>query len=198
MSWLNNFCHRQAWIIFAIICLPVVLFANQGPNWVALLEPGAPVTGPEVRVLESDALRTVFEMNMPGFLEEVIEHEGVAYQKLTLLDNLAGQEVGYPELPVICASIGLPYTGTVSARVTYSDGETFSGYRVHPFLEPVTDEGEQQEFVINNTVYQQDLLMPEELVTLDGPHIWRDVRLVVARVTPFQYNPAAGELTVYR
>jgi hypothetical protein len=78
------------------------------------------------------------------------------------------------------------------------EGESFSGYRVYPFLAPQKDDASAQEFVIDESLYQQDRLIPEEMVTLDGPNIWRDVRLVSVRLTPFQYNPATGHLDAYR
>jgi len=197
MSWWKEFARGPAWAIVLALCVPAALMAESDLDWISL--DGAPtVSAPEVRLLESNGLRTVMEVTIPGFYQQTIIHEGVIYQKLTVLDNLAGKVVGHPDLPVLSYALGLPSTGTLTARISYLEGESFSGYMIYPFLQPETDKRGEPQFVIDQAVYQQNRLLPENMVTPDGPHIWRDIRLVSVQLTPFQYNPATGHLDAYR
>jgi hypothetical protein len=173
------------------------LLASQESVWIPL-QSGVPESTPEIRLLQSDGLRTVIEITLPGFYQQTIEEQGITYQKLMVDDNLAGHQVGSPDLPVMCALLGLPPTGTVSARIINREVETLSGYRLYPFQEPLKDNQNQSSFTIDQTVYQQNRDYPSELVSLDGPNIWRDCRVVSVRVTPFRYNPVSNQLKVYR
>ncbi len=189
-------CH-SAWAIALLLCLPIMLLAVQELEWVPL-DPSASSADLNIRLVESSGTRSVLEITLPGFYQTTIEQEGVTYQKLILEENLAGLQIGHPDLPVLTTLIGLPATGTVSARVTYMEGETFTDYRVYPFQEPLQDAQNQSPFTIDQAVYQQNRAMPESMVSLDGPHIWRDCRIVSVRITPFQYNPATGVLQAFR
>ncbi len=197
MRWLEGRCLRLIGIFTVLVWMPLVLMAGGEAQWVAL-ESDAPITAPEVRLISSDGVHTVLEVTMTGFYQETVEAEGVNYQKLLVTDNLAGKQVGHPDLPVITTLVGLPATGTFSAQVAYGEAETFSGYRVYPVQEPEVDSQPTAEFIINPAAYRQDRMLPEQMAALDGPHIWRDCRVVSLQVTPFQYNPVTGQLDVYR
>jgi hypothetical protein len=148
MHWQEGIKCHPAWAIALLFCLPLMLVAAQELEWVSL-DPGASYTDLDIRLVESSGTRSVIEVTVPGFYQATIEQEGVSYQKLILEENLAGLQVGHPDLPVLTALIGLPATGTVSAHVAYLEGETFPGYRVYPFQEPLLDAQHQPSFAIN-------------------------------------------------
>jgi hypothetical protein len=60
-------------------------------------------------------------------------------------------------------------------------------------------EGEERvAFDIDADLYARDAFYPENIVEVDEPGIWRDIRMVSLRVNPVQYNPATGELRIYQ
>ncbi|MHA1740717.1 MAG: C25 family cysteine peptidase, partial [Candidatus Thorarchaeota archaeon] len=153
----------------------------------------------DVKVLSSDAQRTVIEITVPGLQVEEIQAEGEAYHRLTLPGAGHTRELGKPELPVVARLVAISDQGWPSVSVQVEDPVLFRGIRVYPAQEPLPDLPDQQvDFTIDRKFYSSASSYPENQAWLSPPMIWRDWRVVQLVACPVIYSPAREELTVFK
>lgn len=106
-------------------------------------------------------------------------------------------EVGKPQLPAIRELLGVPDVKSYKISIVDSSVITLAGYNINPFQKPVR-EGEKVEFTIDESFYQKDSFFPVNIVELDTPRIWRDIRVSRLSVFPLRYNPKTKVLKVFQ
>lgn len=152
----------------------------------------------EINIMNSDGSGLLLEVNIPGMFSEVMTHENLTFQRITLDDDRTTKDVGRPELPMLHKLIGIP--GNQKMKVTVIEMETMklSGYFIYPFQAPTTDNpgGHDKPFVMDEAFYQKNAAYPAENIIPGQPGIWRDIKVAGIRVTPFTYNPVTRELQV--
>jgi len=151
---------------------------------------------PDVQVLTSNVEKTVIAVEVPGVSVEDVVVGSARYQRLTLPECGTTVEVGSPELPMIRATIAIPFGAEPTLRVVERSSETHPGYRIYPFQQPTTDASDSRSFSIDHHVYGQNALYPATRAWLGDEGIWRDLNVVVIEVAPFRFNPATGDLEV--
>ena len=156
-------------------------------------------TAPEWRVLSCTPSSTVIEFTMNGYWSEDVREDGLQFTRLVIPGDLGTtQRVGWPELPTESKMMGLPPTGSVSARVVEVDYVTYPAQMIYPFQIPLMDDQDQVGFVRDEDAYRSSSLYPATWVEIEDPTIWRDVRISRMTLHPFRINSAEGELQVVR
>ena len=179
-------------LLFAFILAISTVFAQL--DWVSYS--GETASRPTVKMLDTDRSGLTLEVSISGMYLENINQEGMAFQRISLLDDRTTKEVGRPELPMLHHMIGIPDNQEVSFRIVEMETVNVGQHKVYPFQTPTTDNpgGHSHEFVIDNEFYSRSNNYPQQNVTMDQPSIWRDVKVTNLHMTPFTYNPATGEL----
>jgi hypothetical protein len=155
-------------------------------------------TAPETKFLTSNQFEIILDINLSGFeLNNEIEN-GISYAVLSLPGEAGTtSDIGFPQLPKVCRSIGIPDHAKVTVSVIESEYKTFENILLYPFQTPTTDENKQPPFIINQTAYDQDQFSPISNVTVARQAQWRQLYLANVEVVPFAYNPKLKELRVY-
>jgi hypothetical protein len=155
-------------------------------------------TAPVAKVLTSNLFETILDINLSGFeLNNEIEN-GISYAVLSLPGEAGTtSDIGFPQLPKISRSFGIPDRAQVTVSVIESEYKTFENILLYPFQTPTTDEDKQPPFVINQNAYQQDQFSPVSNVAIANQSQWRQLYLANVEIVPFAYNPKLKELRVY-
>jgi hypothetical protein len=108
-------------------------------------------------------------------------------------------EQGLPNLPVYSQMVAIPDQAGVRAEIVSSSFQIIENVDVYPFQPQPLDINPDSipPFTKDDNFYQQDAFYPPELVQVQEPVIFRDLRMVSAVISPIQYNPARRELKVY-
>ena len=150
---------------------------------------------PRAFILSDDAVRTVLEVEIPGFDLTERDLEGATYHELSMPEGITTREPGIAQMPYVLVKVAIPdhldvYIGEIEAEYKSIKGS----YLVLPTPDPSTDPDPGETFSPDLQFYGQDEWYPENPVSLDKPAIWRDVRFLNVRVYPVRYNPAQKAL----
>jgi hypothetical protein len=165
-------------------------------------------TGP--RILATTATSIVFEVDVPQPTFDKVELNGQTYDRVSLAGYAAAGLPGYPELPQLAVTLGVPAEGDVTVRVLEAKGEDLPGaFAIAPAptwtvqSDPETGQadavaGLQAEYAPDADTYAQDSFVPEALAVLDETAFLRQQRVARVTLQPIQVNPARGQLKAYR
>ncbi len=152
-------------------------------------------SAPRTFVLTDDAVRTVLEVEVPGFDLTERDLEGTTYHELSMPEGITTREPGIAQMPYVLVKVALPDHLDVLIGEIEADYKPIKGsYLVLPAPEPSTDPDPGETFSPDLQFYGKDAWYPSEPVSLDKPAIWRDVRFLNVRVYPVRYNPARKAL----
>ncbi|MGD2124962.1 MAG: DUF2341 domain-containing protein [Desulfobacteraceae bacterium] len=157
-----------------------------------------------VQIVAADEGGVTLELRTEAFDMEMVEVEGVTYQRLRILDYIHGltQELGKPELPVKGVLLDLPDSVSPSLSVETTVSQTYSGYRVYPVPEEVV-QGEagaahvSEVFAMDRETYATDGFYPGETTRLGQTYTFRDQEKLQVLFYPLVFNPVSEELTHY-
>ncbi|MCD4735445.1 MAG: hypothetical protein K8R53_05345, partial [Bacteroidales bacterium] len=186
---------KKTILLLSILCM-LALITNAQTEWKSFTAefPQDPV----VSIEQQDAEKLILDINIGGMFVSTYTENVQVFQRLELLPGQTTKEIGKPELPMINHLIGIPGNKLARVKILEKETTTLENYNVYPFQTPTTDNpgGYDKEFVIDNKFYQQSDSYPENQVVMESPGIWRDVKVAGLHLTPFNYNPQTGELTV--
>jgi hypothetical protein len=186
--------HKAVYILMSILVLPGLVFTQR--DWISFTC-NAVGTPPILEVVESNNLRTVIHVTIPGMWVEDTLINGTTYQVLRIPENGLTGEVGKPQLPIVGSVVAVPPTADVLISIIDSMGMILEGYMVYP-AQPATPMGEPTPpFQIDVEFYRQDIWYPFAATCAGNPAIWRDMRIVSSWVYPIKFNPAQQKLIVY-
>ncbi|TEU18838.1 MAG: hypothetical protein E3J21_05100, partial [Anaerolineales bacterium] len=177
-----------------------------GSGSTALVTAQAPA-GSDLRLLSSDGQAIVLELTVDDFQVETVEHAGQTYQRLVIPGMVQTDRPGEPQVPTRGAMLGLPSVTGVSVQVLEAYYDTFGGYRLYPGpkfemtadnLDNLLAEAVQQTFALNQELYATDAFYPGQLAEIGHTGYMRDQAVAQVQLYPVQYNPASGELRLYR
>lgn len=188
----------SAWVAFSLVVTTAVV-------------PSAAVAeAPGPRILETTADRIVFELEVPQPSIDQVEAQGRTFDRFSLPDYPSTGRPGEPELPQINIAVGVPAEGEISVRVLEAKNDVLPGtYTVIPASawtvqrdpetgQALAESGVQAEFALDPEVYALDKMLPEAVATLDETAFLRQQRIARVSLHPVQFNPARGEVQVYR
>jgi len=170
-----------------------------GTEWVNF--PGGVVEGapPTLNVVTSDGEHTVIEIFTPGMWVEEVNVEDEIFHKLTLPEyaNISALEAGRPETPAIAKFVGVPGNKQVTFNILEMQTTILTDYWVYPLQPDFTREEGRPPFTIDREFYEGwGAFYPENLLDVNNPGIWRDLRVVCFNFTPVRFKPTTSELEV--
>ena len=152
----------------------------------------------EVRLIESDGLRTVYEITVGGFDAEPVLIDGETYYSIGLAGESVDLEAGYPALPDVRRAVIIPNDRTVALTLLEVESVDLPGMPVIPskgnLLRSVDPATVPYEF---GDIYTNGEIWPMSAADLDAPHILRDYRGVMVDANVFQYLPQTQTLRVH-
>ena len=113
--------------------------------------------------------------------------------------------IGYPRLPVLKKIIEVPQDASIEIVVTQKrfkdiSLKEFSLYdRIIPAQASLSksDDPETAIFVLNDSIYNLNDFVGQELVSIHESGVMRGIHLARLEIAPLQYNPMANTLRVY-
>ncbi|MFQ5610871.1 MAG: C25 family cysteine peptidase [Anaerolineae bacterium] len=140
----------------------------------------------------------VLELAVPDFQIETVAIAGQTYHRLRIPGLAQTGQTGRPQLPTRGALVGLPSPEGLSVAILEADGEMLPGrYRLYPAPkpEPAADAltGSTAEAVPTTDAFQ-----PGRLVQIGQTGYIRDQAVAQVQFYPAQYNPATGQVRLYR
>jgi hypothetical protein len=156
---------------------------------------------PIVDVEESEA-RIVVRYTFPGFYvsedSRQVEGEEMAFTQIDIAATGFLAESGKPLLPSFGRYVQIPFNCDYTVSVDKGEAVTFDDVLLAPAQELLTDSPDQDiPFEYDRELYAADVLYPEQIVRVSGPHVIDDYNALLLHVVPMQYNPAKKELLGY-
>jgi CheY-like chemotaxis protein len=158
-----------------------------------------------VEVLAADESGMTIALNTSGFEAEVITVGGAEYERLYIGDYVHGytHRVGAPQLPLKGLLIDVPAGKAAELAVLNSAAEPYSGYRIYPVPQTVLDAQDGMAavgtaFVQDDLAYSSDGLYPQDAALLGQSYVFRDQLKQQVTFYPLRFNPASGQLILYR
>lgn len=170
----------------------------------------APASQAALRLVEADASRAIFEIDVPVPTVEEVQVEGQLFQRLSIPGYGAADAAGQPELPQTTVLLGIPAEGEVELRILDAKSEDLPGtYTVYPSPAHVVQRdpesgaadplaGVQEQFTWDAAAYTREAFQPAELAAVQETAFVRGQRVARVLIQPVQYSPAQGALRVYR
>lgn len=152
-----------------------------------------------LQILSQDAEELILDVRIPPIELQDVTLGGQTFQRLQMSAAGHTTEVGWPELPVFARYVAVPIGAEVAVELLDAQRTVESDVLVYPAQPPMPDSTAAQEgpLSFDEAFYQQDTIYPRLPVEAGVPGRLRDVRYVLIRFHPAQYNPARRELTVY-
>lgn len=178
--------------------------AGSDPSWIQLLSKEA--KAPEIRVIESNFDRVVFEVKVSGMWSEEVKTKGGVFNQLTIPECGITNVIGEPRLPVISRMVQIPHKAEMEVAVIGSEYREASlkelgiANPIVPVQPPIPKLGgawENAQFVIDQDYYQKDAFSPSLVAKKGEIGSIRGHRFVVVEIYPVSYNPKAGSLRLY-
>jgi CheY-like chemotaxis protein len=158
-----------------------------------------------VEVLAADESGITIALNTSGFEAEVVTVGGAEYERLYIADYVHGytRRVGAPQLPLKGLLIDVPAGKAAELAVLNSAAEPYSGYRIYPVPEAVLDAQDGMAavgtaFVQDDLAYSTDGFYPQDAALLGQSYVFRDQVKQQVIFYPLRFNPAGGQLFLYR
>ncbi len=179
------------------LSLVVFSWAHAEVQWVSM--GSAQEEEARIIILESTQTRTVVEFRLEGYWLDEVEIDGVSHAILSLPGRTTLMEKGFPDLPKVRERLIVPDDAHMAVRVLDSEAVDMDTPPIAP------SKGHLPRTIDPSTVpyefddlYHSDVWYPQVVSQLSEPFIVRDFRGITLQINPFQYNPALGQLRVYR
>jgi len=184
-------------VLILMLSLVAFSWAHAVPLWIPLgssLQEEA-----RISLLESSESRMVVEFQLDGYLLDEVEIEGIAHAVIGVPGMTTLMEKGLPDLPKLRERLIVPDDAHMALRILEADELVVETLPIVPSkghlprtIDPQTVPYEFDDF------YQSDSWYPMQNSELSEPFILRDFRGISLQINPVQYNPATGQLRVYR
>ena len=144
-------------------------------------------------------------LNTSGFEDEVVTVGAAEYERLTIADYVHGYttQVGAPQLPLKGLLIDVPAGKAAQLSVVDSRVQPYSGYQVYPVPAAVVDAvggmaAVGSAFYEDELAYGTDGFYPQSVAALGQSYVFRDQVKQQVIFYPLDFNPASGQLHLYR
>ena len=148
-----------------------------------------------LKIIEITPDTLILKFDLPELRFEKRELNNQTYDIISFESSSFIYEDGKPQIPVYARLLGIPAVGSPQAVVINSNYETRYGYKLAP-AQP------QQLYKENETRqeqrYGENTFYPNNLVAIEPMGYIREQRVASLKIKPIQYNPAAGQLRVYK
>jgi hypothetical protein len=143
---------------------------------------------------------TLLSYRITGYDSQTLTIDGKDYLSLSLdhTGYLMMDQAGHPQLPALHDSIMIPDDARMDVRVLKADYYEVEGVDLVSWRGPISRAVDPSTVPYPfGPAYSRDAMFPAEVAALRDPYVLHDVRGVVVRVSPFQYNPVSRVLRVY-
>ena len=182
-------------VIITVICLLFFVFSASAE----MISFNDPWNESGVNLLSTDAAGVDLTYSMNEFGMEAIEVDGISMQNVILPGVILPNNAGAPNLPGYGRFIAVPEGARASVRILDYRREVYRDIEIAPAPPiPLDTDDSPPVFIKDPAIYNVNALYPESPVLISEPTEIRGVDIVTIGVSPFQYNPVAKELTVYR
>ncbi len=150
-----------------------------------------------VIVRNTDPSRITVEYSLGDLSLTQSTAAGQAVTVVSLKGAVPQQSAGYPELPAVATSVGIPAFGTPAVRIISRQERELRTAPVRPSLGQVTrdiDPGTLEPFF--GPAYNSGQTYPAQTVTLGQPFLLGDQRGVNVRLNPLRWDAARGVLLI--
>ena len=152
-----------------------------------------------LNLINSSETELIFEYSVHEISLEEIEIDGNKMIKPILAGSLLPNDEGMPDLPGYGRYFAIPLGAKVELEILSSRKEIIKDIDIVPaFRIPLDTETGPLEYSMNKEVYSADTFYPEVPIQLSEITKIRGVDAAILGITPFQYNPVAKELIVYK
>jgi hypothetical protein len=158
-----------------------------------------PIFSAANNVSDYEQLSITYSFNQP-IIEQIMIGDN-SYTRITIQDLSTSGNSGEPRLPSGGAYLLLPQGTTIDDINVKSEGELLgSGFNIEPVGEmiPITKSSSITLPVQNEEIYSSMEMFPGNLFEEIGVHSFRGYQILVLKLHPVQYVPAAGELYFYK
>lgn len=135
-------------------------------------------------------------VSIPGYHTKTINHNGIS---LMLTGGVNETEAGNPEMQHLTISLQIADRGNTRAILTDAQYYEYTDINIAPSKgDPqFSDKPDYDKTRYNDQIYKNNHFYPAQLIELNEPYIWCDVRGQAIQVYPFSYNPVTKVLRVY-
>lgn len=151
-----------------------------------------------MKVLSSTESSFILELDVNSYAKHAVLIDGKEFFAITAPNAHSLSQKGNPLLPEFSYSIAIPQTAACDIHILNAEYEEIN-LSVAPSKGHVSSKIDLSTVPFTfSDVYEKDAFYPSKLASTDAPFLMRDVRGSIIRVHPFQYNPVAGVLRVYK
>lgn len=179
-------------VLACYICINTLAYSQT--KWVSL-ENNPKATAPTMTILTSDRTMYQVKVNIHGYYDEIVNEESTNYHKISLGTGFTTTEIGQPAMPTIPQLIALPTNRLCTSSISEDKWVDVTIGRIHPYQKPLLETEQSAKFVVNESVYNQDLYKTF-LINRSDTSIWRDIRNIAFSICPFKYFPQTNKLSV--
>jgi len=179
---------RLMLLIFIVISILI------GKEWVQVKGIGQECL---IDVIASDDFQTSLQVIVPGFYRIDTLIDDVEYNILEIPGTGVYLRDGFPTLPAIYKFIAIPPSKDIKITIVAIEDTLLSDYYLMP-VQPAMPDFDPDSFIINDSLYNLDIYLPETLTSYYGPALWRDYRVIQLQVYPVQFNPVKREIRVIK
>lgn len=180
-------------VLVCYICINTLAYSQA--KWISL-ENDPKAAEPTMTILTSDRSMYQVKVNIHGYYDEMVNEGGTDYHKISLGTSFTTTtKIGQPAMPTISQLIALPTNRTCTSSISEGKWVDVNIGRIHPYQKPLLETERLIKFVVNESVYNQDLY-DTILINRSDTSIWRDIRNIAFSICPFKYFPKTNKLSV--
>jgi len=154
-------------------------------------------------VKSKSSTKITFSNTIGSINSSIIQIEDIDYSVLSANTYSKSEKIGYPDLPVLRKLMELPQGTEPKVKILSYDLKEYNlvdlGITtvVYPCQGPQSKCADEDIFKIDQSIYQTNGFIKEELVEVDVVGMMRSQNLGLLKVSPFEYNPVTNILRVY-
>jgi hypothetical protein len=153
--------------------------------------------GDDIQILEESPNGLIIQFQLPDLDIDTKTIKGQVYQQLSLQNCAYTNETGKARVPIRVVSLGIPDGSIPDISVMDAETSVQTGYRLYPVAG--TDEANAvKQPVINYNFYRENRFYPHDIAEIQPVGFVRRQRLARLEIHPIQYNPATGQLKLYK
>jgi len=181
-------------LLIAFSMLIVTVSANN-------IEVSSSVTALKVQSKSISGL--VFENTIGVINFSVIQNSSTDYTQIRVNKYSKSDKIGYPSMPVYRKLMEIPLGARIKVKVLSYDLKEYKldeygiQNQIFPCQGPQSKCSDNEQFVIDNNVYNNNQFITSELAKVNIVGTMRSQRLALVEISPFEYNPVEGILRVY-
>lgn len=153
---------------------------------------------PQINVVSSDAFNTTLDVEITGYMHEIISVDGYGYDDYSVLGYGTTAEEGKPALPRLSVLLGIPPTSDIQVSISNPIYEYIYNTTVYPKQRDLFEDEVSPGFMIDSLYYSSSTIFPENLAENSDPSIWRDVRVCSVYLYPFRFEPDKCKVSILK